>query len=213
MILRTLVVGPFAVNAYIVGSEETRECLLIDPGAEGQRILEEVASLGLTVRLIVNTHGHGDHTGAVAVVKEATGAPLAIHPADVVLLRAPNYLVRSFQADFRDPPEPDRLLREGDVVEVGDLSFRVMETPGHTPGGICLYGHQVVFTGDTLFHMGIGRYDLPGGDGQQLLHSIHTRLLTLPPETAVYPGHGESTTVAREKLANPFLRQGGLALF
>lgn len=209
MILRVLVVGPFAENTYIVGSQETNEALVIDPGAEPGKILQTLDELGLTVALIANTHGHGDHTGAIAALKEATGAPFAMHQGDLFLLSDPGPMVRMMMPEFQQPPQPDRFLQEGDTLDIGDLSFNVLETPGHTPGGLCFYGHGVVFTGDTLFQMGIGRFDLPGSDGRQLLRSIHTKLLTLPPDTQVYPGHGEGTTIAREKLANPFLRQAG----
>ena len=208
MILRKLVVMPFSENIYIVGSEQTRECVVIDPGADGAGVLGEIARLGLKVKLILNTHGHGDHVAAVAAVKEGTGAPYAIHPGDKPLLKSAYELARSYIKDFREPPEPDMELKDGDTIEVGETKLMVLETPGHTPGGVCLYGDGLVFTGDTLFQGSIGRFDLPGGDGRQLLASITTKLLTLPDETRVLPGHGPETSIGREKQHNPFLTGG-----
>jgi glyoxylase-like metal-dependent hydrolase (beta-lactamase superfamily II) len=209
MILRRIIVSPLAENVYIVGDEETKECAIIDPGAEAGRILEEVKRLGLVVRLIVNTHGHVDHIGAVAAVKEATGAAYAIHQGDIPIIRdSQRSPFRSMIPDFRDPPDPDRTLKGGDTLEVGDLRFLVLETPGHTPGGISLYGHNLVFTGDTLFQGSIGRFDIPGASGHQLLNSILTKLMVLPEETRVLPGHGPETTIGRERRYNPFLRGG-----
>ncbi|MBI4310820.1 MAG: MBL fold metallo-hydrolase [Chloroflexi bacterium] len=192
-------------NVYIIGSQAAKECIVVDPGAQAERIVYEVQRLGLTAKLIVNTHGHGDHTSAVAGVKAATGAVYAIHQADLPLLKESEW-ARQAVADYQPPPAPDRYLAEGDALEVGGLRFQVLETPGHTPGGICLYGHGLALTGDTLFQGSIGRYDLPGGDGRQLLLSIFGKLLTLPEETVVYPGHGNQTTIGREKQGNPFLR-------
>jgi len=209
MILRRIIVSPLAENVYIVGDEETKECAIIDPGAEAGRILEEVKRLGLVVRLIVNTHGHVDHIGAVAAVKEATGAAYAIHQGDIPIIRdSQRSPFRSMIPDFRDPPDPDRTLKGGDTLEVGDLRFLVLETPGHTPGGISLYGHNLVFTGDTLFQGSIGRFDIPGASGHQLLNSILTKLMVLPEETRVLPGHGPETTIGRERRYNPCLRGG-----
>ena len=209
MIVRPLVVASFMENTYIVGSEETKECAIIDPGAESDRILEEVEQLGLTVKVVLNTHGHSDHIGAVAAIKEATGATYAIHEGDAELLKQDNQWMAQMVPDFREPPEPDRYVKNGDVIEVGDVKLRVIETPGHTPGGVCYYSDGVVFTGDTLFQGSIGRFDMPGGDGRLLLHGILMRLMVLPTDTKVYPGHGPDSTIAREKLTNPFL-MGGL---
>ena len=209
MFVTTMVVGPLAENAYIVGSEETKECAIIDPGAEPGRILEEVERLGLTVGFILNTHGHGDHVGGVAGIKEATGATYAIHEKDIQLLRRSDPHASRVVSDFRVPPDPDMYVHDGDVIEVGRVKLRVIETPGHTQGGVCYYTDGVVFTGDTLFQGSIGRSDMPGGNGQQLIQGIIGRLMVLPTETKVYPGHGPDSTIAREKLTNPFL-MGGL---
>jgi hydroxyacylglutathione hydrolase len=208
MIVRPIVVAPLAENAYIVGSEETKECAIIDPGAEPGRILEEVDRLGLMVRFILNTHGHGDHVGGVAVVKEATGATYAIHENDLHLLTRSDPHASRVVSDFRVPPEPDMYVHDEDVIEVGEVRLRVIETPGHTQGGVCYYTDGVVFTGDTLFEGSIGRSDMPSGNGRQLILGIMGRLMVLPTETKVYPGHGPNSTIAREKMTNPFLIGG-----
>ncbi len=206
LILRRVVVTPFVENVYIVGSQATKECIVVDPGAQPERILYEVNRLGLKVKLIVNTHGHGDHTSAVAGVKAGTGAPYAIHQADLPLIKGVSNWARQAVPDYQPPPEPDRFLQEGDVLEVGEFSFQVLETPGHTLGSVCLYGHALVFTGDTLFQGSIGRFDTQGGNGRQLIESIFGKLLTLPEETVVLPGHGMQSTIGEEKRSNPFLQ-------
>ena len=206
MVLRRIVVTPFVENVYIIGSKKTRECIVIDPGAEPNRILYEVEQLGLVVKLIANTHGHADHTSGVAGIKMATGALYAIHKADVPLLRVNVPWITQSVTDYQPPPYPDMFLSDQAVLKIGSLEFKVLETPGHTPGGVCLYGYGLLFTGDTLFHRTIGRYDLEGGDGWQLLRSIHAKLLTLPSETVVLPGHGEQSTIGIEQNSNPFLQ-------
>jgi glyoxylase-like metal-dependent hydrolase (beta-lactamase superfamily II) len=198
-----------ATNCYIVGDDEAKECIVVDPASEAERILAVLEKLGLKATLVAVTHGHPDHTGAVVPLLKATGAPFAMHPADVPYLPEWGSMFGFMIPDFQDPPSPDVELTEGAMVKVGSLSFAVIETPGHTPGGICLYGEGVLLSGDTLFQAGIGRYDLPGGDGRRLLESIRTQLFTLPDETEAFPGHGEATTIGWEKRHNPFT-QGGL---
>ncbi len=205
MIIERLEVGPFAANCYLVGAESTREGVIIDPGAEAAEILKKVKDLGLAIKVIVLTHGHIDHITALKEVKEATGAEVAVHSGDARSLQEGS-LSNMFGISYPTPPPPDRLLEGGDSIDVGDLHFKVLHTPGHTPGGICLLGQGAVFTGDTLFNLGIGRCDLPGGDGGRLMESIHTQLMTLPDNTAVYPGHGPQTTISIERRANPFLQ-------
>ena len=204
MIVKRVVVGPFASNCYIVGAESNREGIIIDPGDNAKEILRIVNDSGLDIKLIVLTHGHIDHTGAVKEVKEATGAEVAIHTDDAKSLQEQS-LARMFGLSYPPPPPPDRLLTDGDSIDIGDLHFSVLHTPGHTQGGICLLGGGVVFSGDTLFNYSIGRYDLPGGSYSQLMDSIHTKLMVLPDDTIVYPGHGPETTVGIERQNNPFL--------
>jgi hydroxyacylglutathione hydrolase len=204
MILKKLVVGPLASNCYIFGSKSTKEGMIIDPADEAEEILRSVEELGFEIKLIVLTHGHPDHVGALKEAKEATGAEVAIHTDDAESLqRQPLSLFFGF--DYQAPPPPDRLLKGGDSIDVGDLHFLVIHTPGHTPGGISLLGQGVLFSGDTLFNYGIGRYDLPGGNYNQLMDSLQTKLMVLPDETIVYPGHGPDTTIGTERRENPFL--------
>ena len=209
MIVKTLVVGPFASNCFIVGSESTRKGIIIDPGADAKNILNTVRDQGFSIVLIVATHNHIDHVGALRSVKDATGAKYAVHEADakeampVMFGRMMGLMLGS---SLRAPPKPDRLLKDGDIIEIGDLKFKVLHTPGHSPGGISLLSDGVVFSGDTLFNFGIGRTDLEGGDYGKLMDSIMTKLMVLPDSTIVYPGHGPETTIGAEKKWNPFLR-------
>ncbi len=206
--LKSLEVGPFASNCYIVGSE-TGEGIVVDPGADADRILRAIEELKLDIKLIVATHSHIDHVGAVKEVKEATGAQFAMHGDDVETLSHGGDFFSSLLGDsVSSPPQPEILLQDGDSVEVSGLSFLVLHTPGHSPGGISLLGYRAVFVGDTLFCQGIGRFDFPNASGSQLLNSIHTKLMTLPDSTAVYPGHGPQTTIGDERRWNPFLKPG-----
>ena len=205
MILRVLVVGPIMENTYILGSENSGDCVVIDPGGEPDKVLEEVDNLGLKVGMILNTHGHGDHTGGVAGIKEVTGATYGINMNDAPMLKSDNSWISSIVPGYQIPPDPDINVSHEDVLEVGDISLKVIATPGHTPGGVCYYTDGLLFTGDTLFQGSIGRFDLAGGNGRLLIQNILSRLMTLPPDTKVYPGHGPESTVGQEKLTNPFL--------
>jgi glyoxylase-like metal-dependent hydrolase (beta-lactamase superfamily II) len=208
MILRMLELGPFASNCYIVGSEKTKEGMIIDPCAEPETIMDNVRQLGLTIKLIVATHAHPDHIMALRQVMEATAAPFAMHEAESsggMMQGMARIMGLLMTGSFEPSPEPERLLKDGDIIEIGDLSFTVLHTPGHSSGGISLYGHGVVFAGDTLFNFGIGRTDFPGCSYQKLMDSIHDKLMTLPDETIVLPGHGPQTTIATERRYNPFL--------
>ena len=208
MILRTVVGSMMGANCYIVGSEKTKEGLIIDPGEDAPGILNAVRQRSLSIITIVATHSHPDHIGALAQVKESTGAEFAIHTYEAASFRGPSRMPLSFLGSRQPPPDPDRLLEEGDIINVGDLSFTVLHTPGHSPGGICLFGAGVVFTGDTLFNFGIGRADFggPGVGYEILLNSIKEKLLILPDEIMVYPGHGPETTIGIERDWNPFLQ-------
>jgi glyoxylase-like metal-dependent hydrolase (beta-lactamase superfamily II) len=204
VIIEKVVVGPFATNCYIVGDESTKEGIIIDPGDEAKKILERVDELGLDIKLILLTHGHIDHVGALKEVKEATNAEVAIHidDANFKRYRSSGLVLGLF---YPHPPAPDRLLKDGDTLDIAGMRFEVIHTPGHTAGGICLLRDGVVFSGDTLFNYGIGRSDLLGGNHSQLLESIRSKLLVLDDDTVVYPGHGDDTTIATERKGNPFL--------
>lgn len=205
MILKRIVVGAFATNCYIVGSEITKEGMIIDPGNGAKQVLKMVKDEQLDIKLIAITHGHVDHIGALKEVKEATGAAIAIHVDEAQSLhRSP--LGMLFSHSLSAPPSPDRLLKDGDIIDIGDLHFSVLHTPGHTPGGICLYGHGILFSGDTLFFYGIGRTDFAEGSQSQLMNGIRSKLMVLPDDTIVYPGHGPETTIGHERKDNPFLR-------
>ncbi len=207
MIIATLPVGMIQTNCYLVGCEETQEGVVIDPGGHPQRILAEVERHGLTIKVVLNTHAHFDHTDANRAIVEATGAPLALHPLERPLLQASGgAALFGLQAD--PSPPPDLELHDGDELEVGKLRFQVLHTPGHTPGHVCFYepAEGVLFDGDVLFYRGIGRTDLQGGSWQQLMSSIQRVLFALPDETVVYSGHGPATTIGDEKQHNPWLR-------
>lgn len=205
MIVDTVVVGPFASNCYIVGSEETGKGIIIDPGADASRIIENVNRRELDIKYIVVTHGHLDHLGALREVREATGAEVCLHADDSQFIQE-KPVATVFGSWHPSLAPPERLLQGGDAIDVGDLHFQVLHTPGHTDGGICLTGHGVVFSGDTLFNYGIGRTDFPGASQSRLVNNIHTKLMVLPDSTVVYPGHGPKTTIGTERRANPFLR-------
>jgi len=202
MIIERLTPSPYASNCYIVADEESKEALIIDPGDGAAQILDRIHNLTLKVKLIVLTHHHPDHIGALKEVKNETGADLAIHTDDALGLQKGSFFGSSPK---EPPPNPERLLSDGDSIDIGNLSLTVIHTPGHTTGGICLLVEGVLLSGDTLFNFGIGRYDLPGGDGNRLMESIMNRLMVLPDETIVYPGHGPESTIGTERRGNPFL--------
>jgi glyoxylase-like metal-dependent hydrolase (beta-lactamase superfamily II) len=205
MILIRLVVGPLQVNCFILADDKTREAVIIDPGDDGADILKIIKEKGLKVRYIVNTHAHFDHVGANTAIKEATGAELLLHEADAPVLATVSHQSRSFGMNPVSSPAADRLLKHGDIIAAGEISLKVLHTPGHTPGGISLLEQGMVFTGDALFAGSIGRTDFPGGDLMTLLRSIKTRLMTLPDDTKVFSGHGPESTIGEERRENPFL--------
>jgi hydroxyacylglutathione hydrolase len=208
VILHTIPVGITQTNCYVVGCEETQQGVVIDPGGHPKRILTTLEESGLTIRYVLNTHCHFDHMGANAEIVAATGAPLALHAAELPMLQARGG-ASLFGVRVKESPLPDMELEDGQVLEVGSLRFQVLYTPGHSPGGLTFYLEEegAAFDGDVLFQMGIGRHDLPGGDFKTLMHSIRKILLALPDETVLYPGHGPQTTVGQEKRSNPWISQ------
>jgi glyoxylase-like metal-dependent hydrolase (beta-lactamase superfamily II) len=179
--------------------------VVIDPGGNPKRILKAIEEVGLTIRYVLNTHCHFDHMGANADVVAATGAPLALHPAELPILEARGG-ASWFGVPVKGSPAPDIELEDGQVIEVGTLRFQVLHTPGHSPGGLTFYLEEqgVAFDGDVLFQMGVGRTDLPGGEWDTLMRSIQDVLFALPDETVLYSGHGPKTTVGQEKRSNPW---------
>ena len=207
MILEGFPTGMFQENCFIAGCAETKEAMIVDPGDDAPDILAALERNDLTAKLIVVTHEHIDHIGAVEAVREATKAPVAMHAIayDGTAGQSQTALMLTGRPQPRMGP-PEVLLDEGQDVQVGKLKFQVLFCPGHTPGHICLYGEGVLFSGDVLFQLSIGRFDLPGGDGPQLLRSIRDKLWPLPDDTLVLPGHGPTTTIGQEKQFNPFLK-------
>jgi hydroxyacylglutathione hydrolase len=203
MIVKTIVVGPLQVNCHIIGDETTGKAMIIDPGDEPDIIVDAVRKKNLTVEYIVCTHGHFDHVGAVADIKKETGAKIVLHQDDLEIYDSAAELAHFFGLDLEPQPAPDILVTEGDHIVIGTLNFAVSQSPGHSPGGIVLYGEGIVITGDTLFAGSIGRTDLPGGDERAIRKSLG-RLMSLPEGTAVLCGHGPSSTIGREKKENPF---------
>lgn len=202
---KLVVVGPLDTNCYLVYCDETLDCAVIDPGAEAERIFPLVVELGLKPVIILNTHGHIDHIGANKDVKDKFNVPLCIHSLDSPLLEKIQEFELSFFLGAKESPPADRLLEDKDTIRFGKSSLRVVHTPGHTPGSVSFLGDGIVFSGDTLFFGGVGRTDLPGGSTKDLEKSIKEKILTLPPETIVLPGHGPKTSVGEEKESNPFL--------
>jgi glyoxylase-like metal-dependent hydrolase (beta-lactamase superfamily II) len=200
-----VIVGALETNCYLVYCEETRACAVIDPGADPEKIIASVADLELKPVIVLNTHGHVDHIGANSDIVQKYRVPLAMQAADTGMLQVSDYIELSLLLGARNSPPPDRLLNEGDEITVGRTSLRVIHIPGHTPGSIGFVAAGVLFSGDTLFCGGVGRTDLPGGSWKELERSIRERILTLPEETIVLPGHGPWTTVEQERNSNPFM--------
>jgi len=201
MIFKAITVGGLEVNCYILADDDTKEAIIIDPGSDPDIIKRHIARKELKPLFIVNTHGHADHIGA----NKFFDLPVLIHELEKdFLIDSRKNMSAAFGFEILSP-KASRLLKDGDEIEVGALRFKVLHTPGHTPGSISLKVDSVLFTGDALFHEGIGRTDLPGSSGPQLLESIKNKMLILPDKTIIYPGHGPSSTIGHEKKNNPFL--------
>jgi glyoxylase-like metal-dependent hydrolase (beta-lactamase superfamily II) len=209
MIIKQMRVGPMDVFCYILGCEDTQKGLVIDPAGEEERILDTAQALGITIESLVNTHGHPDHTCGNRKIAEQTGARIYMHALDDRLFNTPQGQSMAMQMGFTPSPSADVLLEDGDIIPFGDKSLAVLHTPGHSPGGICLYVENNLFTGDTLFVGAVGRTDLPGGSMETLLRSIKDRILPLPDDTIVWPGHdygrSPTSTIALEKKHNPYI--------
>lgn len=209
MNLKMSTVGSLFTNCYVVWCSKTREAIVIDPGfdrqSEAGKVLGVLKDNGLNVKFIVNTHGHLDHTCGNGVVKSVTGAPILIHKLDADMLSEVRRRLFPFGSRVVSP-SADGFLDDGDVVRFGEVALRVLHTPGHSPGSISLVGEDYVFTGDTLFAGSVGRVDLPGGSGKELVRSLQ-KLAVLPDGFGVYPGHGPVSTIGEEKRSNPFLQR------
>ncbi len=208
MKLKQLVVGSMGVCCYIIGCETTGKGAVIDPGGDEKKILATVKEAGLAIDYIIATHGHPDHVCGNRIIQEATGAKIVMHQADADFFFKPEIQNYFSMLGMEPSPPVDITVQDEDTVKVGEVELRVIHTPGHTPGGICLYNPPDLITGDTLFVGGLGRTDFPGGSHQQLIESILGRLMNLPEDTTVWPGHaygGSRSTIGEEKRGNPYI--------
>ena len=209
MIFKQLMVGSMGVCSYIIGCEETKKGAVVDPGGDENRILDEVRSLGLEIEYIIATHGHPDHVCGNRIIKEATGGANLMHEEDAEFFENPETQNYFSMLGLEPSPPTEVKVKDGDIVRIGNLEFKVIHTPGHTPGGMCLYCAPNLITGDTLFAGGVGRTDFPGGSYDALINSLKTKVLALPDDTIVWPGHGYGgmqSTLAEERRSNPYLR-------
>ncbi len=200
--LETITVSMFATNCYIVSCALTQEAIIIDPGADAKTIISRISKMQLKIRALVNTHGHIDHIGANGRLKEEYRVPILLSENDLSIYKNPGY---GLGLILKKQPAPDRYIKEGDLIEFGRQTLLVIDTPGHTEGGVSLVGGGMVFCGDTLFSGSVGRTDLAGGSYQVLLKSIKDKLMALPPDTVVYCGHGPATSIGAEAKTNPFI--------
>jgi hydroxyacylglutathione hydrolase len=207
MIHEIFPVGPLQCNCSVIGDEVSREAMVIDPGDNIDDVLAIVGRHGLAVKQIVITHAHIDHVGGAMRLRQATGAPLLLNQNDYALLKMLDEQAAWIGVPPPEKVEIDQALAEGDLVRAGSLEATVLHTPGHTEGSVCLYlaAEKKLIAGDTLFAGSIGRTDLPGGSFPKIMSSLHTRVLALPDETIVVPGHGPLTTIGQERTHNPFL--------
>ncbi|MGI6225128.1 MAG: MBL fold metallo-hydrolase [Peptococcales bacterium] len=208
MKIKTIIVGPIETNCYLAYCGETKEGIVIDPGDEGEKIVNAIKELGIKIKYIVNTHGHHDHIKANEILKKFTNAPILIHAADAQMLTDANKNLSHFTGERTAELPADQELNDGDTIEFGNICLKVLHTPGHTLGGICLLctTEKKCFTGDTLFNGTVGRTDLPGGNYKTLMNSLKSKLINLPNEVKIYPGHGPHSTIGEEKAINPYFK-------
>lgn len=206
MILERLEVTSFLMNCYIVGCEKTHDCAIVDPGGSFQFIDERITALGLNPKMILLTHGHADHIGAVGDLKNKYNIPVYIHELDSELIKKPelNFSYELFRKTIS--LDYDMLLTDGQIIELGELKINVIHTPGHTRGGVCFKIDNIILTGDTLFERSIGRTDFPGGSMEDIINSIVNKLFVYDDEVKAYPGHGSATSIGAEKKANPYVK-------
>src|SRR5213593_1538398 len=208
VIVRGIVVGVFAENAWVIGSRRSGEAIAIDPGDQPEEILAMARDMGVTIKLIANSHAHLDHILGVPGIQAASGAKFLLHEGDLSIARGSAGHAAAMLGREVDPiPDPDAFLSDGDEIDVDGVKLKVIHTPGHTRGSVAFYAEGMLFSGDTLFQGSIGRTDLPGGDYQQEMASIVDKLLTLPDDTVVLPGHMRETRIGFERQANPFVLQ------
>ncbi len=206
MKFESVIVGPLETNCYLIHCPVTSECAVVDPGAEAFKILRLIASKELRPVILLNTHGHIDHIGANKEIKEKFDIPLCIHRHDEPMLKGVRQSELSFILGAQDSPAPDQYLEDGGTIKIGQSSLQVIHTPGHSPGSVIFLGDGFLLSGDTLFFGGVGRTDLPGGSWPELVDSIKTKILIMPDEMPVLPGHGPFTSVGQEKRSNPFIQ-------
>lgn len=206
-IVRGIVVGSFAENCWIIGNRRSGEAICVDPGDSADEVLALARDMGVRIHYIANSHAHIDHVLGVRGVRDATGAKFLLHPGDLELARGTAESAKRWMgAEIENPPDPDAFIADGDEIDIDGLKLTVLHTPGHTRGSVCFYANGIVFAGDTLFQGSIGRTDLPGGDYDEEMASIVERLLVLPDDTIVLPGHMEQTTIGHERQRNPYVR-------
>ena len=208
MIVHAIATGPLKVNCYIVGCEETGKAAVIDPGGDSDKIISILEENKLTPIYILLTHGHWDHIDAVGALKERYGAEIGLHRGDEILYLGAEQTAVLFGFSMQAPPPVDLFLKDGDMLQRGEISLKVVHTPGHSQGSVCFVCDGVVFTGDLIFAGAVGRTDFPGGDSEKLYDSINNRIFTLPDDTRLYPGHGPVTTVLSEKCRETFYTDG-----
>jgi len=207
MKIKKFEVGPLFVNCYIIYDERTKEAVVIDPGDEPDLILDFIKEENLNLKYILCTHGHFDHIGSVKELRDETGAKVVLHEKDIEIYRnSPQIAMQFFGIEIEPQPEPDILIKNGEILNTGNIQLTVIHTPGHSPGSVCFYNDGYIFTGDTLFAGSVGRTDIIGGSMNELLNSLK-KIASLPDETIVFPGHGPKTKIGIEKKTNPFYHE------